>query len=221
MQKKRLIIIILLVSSVIALSSCVRSASNAPGDEDSSTSAQETFPIPGTEEDLMTQLEQFATQTAMALEEQTPQPTPTSGVVDTGTTPQATDVLAQTATSTIVAIATATPGTPTEYTLEEGEHIYCIARRYNVNPNELLNLNGLNSNSFVYAGLTLSIPQTGNPFPSNRTLKSHPVNYTVIAYDTIYSIACQFGDVDPNDIIAANSMSAPYTLTAGQNLHIP
>jgi hypothetical protein len=43
----------------------------------------------------------------------------------------------------------------------------------------------------------------------------------VVAGDTIYTIACKYGDVDPNAIAQANSLQAPYDLSAGKVLHIP
>jgi LysM repeat protein len=114
-----------------------------------------------------------------------------------------------------------TPGIPASWTLQKGEHPYCIARRFNVNPDEMLRLNGLSANSTFFGGMVLKIPQTGNPFPANRSLRAHPTTYTVASGDTIYSIACLFGEVDPYAIAAANGLSSPYTLTAGQSLHIP
>lgn len=112
---------------------------------------------------------------------------------------------------------------PTSYTLKKGEFVYCIARRFNVNPSELLALNGLTMSSaqVVSAGRLLNIPQTGNPFPGARALRAHPTTYTVMGSETIYSIACLFGDVDPMAIAAANGLAEPYNLTAGQVLNIP
>jgi LysM repeat protein len=52
-------------------------------------------------------------------------------------------------------------------------------------------------------------------------LKAHPADYTVKAGDTIYSIACDFGDVDPMAIAAANNLQAPYTLKVGDVIRIP
>lgn len=122
---------------------------------------------------------------------------------------------------TFVPVPTSTPGLPSTYVLQAGEFPFCIARRFNVNPSELLSSSGLNTNSTFYAGMTLNIPQTGNPFNGERALKAHPTTYTVSARDTIFSIACQFGDADPNAIAFANSLSAPYTLTPGKTLQIP
>jgi LysM repeat protein len=117
---------------------------------------------------------------------------------------------------------TATPGIPTSYTLKKGEFPYCIARRYNVNPSELLRINNLTSTSVLRAGMTLQIPQTGNPFPGNRSLRAHPTTYIVASGDTIYSIACLFGDVDPEAIAYVNNITSPNKqLTPGQTINIP
>ena len=124
-------------------------------------------------------------------------------------------------TATPVVVYTATPGIPTTYQLQKGEFPFCIARRFNVNQYELLNLNGLTLSSKPVVGFTLKIPQTGNPFSGQRALRPHPTTHTVSAGETIYSIACLYGDVDPSAIVQANGLSAPYTLTAGQSLYIP
>lgn len=120
-----------------------------------------------------------------------------------------------------VSVPSPTPGVPQSYTINPGEFPYCIARRYNVNPTELLSLNGLTSYSTVLAGTTLRMPQTGNPFPDGRALASHPTTYTVQSGDTIYKIACKFGDVDPIYMAQVNGLKSPYSLTVGQTLQIP
>lgn len=113
---------------------------------------------------------------------------------------------------------------PDTYTLQKGEFPYCIARRFNVNPRELMSLNGLSvaQSTALQPGLTLQIPQTGNPFPGTRALQPHPTTYTVQSgTETIYSVACKFGDVDPVNIANQNGLVAPYTLAFGQVLNIP
>ncbi len=110
---------------------------------------------------------------------------------------------------------------PASYTLQRGEFPYCIARRFDVDPADLLSLNGLSSGDTYYPNLTLKIPQSGH-FPGTRALRNHPVTYTVAASDeTIYGIACMFGDVDPGAIAQANNLSSAAALTAGQQLSIP
>jgi LysM repeat protein len=132
--------------------------------------------------------------------------TPMTG---TGTTPMP-----------VIVVATATPGHPSTYTLHSGEFPYCIARRFDVNPSDLLNLNGLSSGEVLQPGMTLSIPSTGS-FPGDRALQVHPAQYTVAVNDTFYTIACAFGDVDPNTIAAANGLAVTAPITTGQILNIP
>jgi len=120
----------------------------------------------------------------------------------------------------VVIVPTATPGRPATYTLMPGEFPYCIARRFNVDPDNLLALNGLNEGQILQPGLVLRIPQTGS-FPGTRALHSHPTTYTVAVDDTIYSVACYFGDLDPTSIAAANGLSLSSTLTTGRVLNIP
>jgi LysM repeat protein len=216
---------------VIVLSACVRPASEAPTGEPTATLGEGEFPVPGgTEGDVMSQLEQAATQTAIALGGTTggeaTQP-PTEGETaevtqESQQQPTATPTSPPPTTpATQVTVPTSTPGIPSTYTLRTGEYPYCIARRYNLNPTELLNLNGLSSFSTVYAGMTLKIPQTGNPFPGNRSLRSHPTTYTVQSGENIYEVACKFGDVSPDAIATANGLQAPYSISAGQTLQIP
>src|SRR5215208_3016143 len=110
---------------------------------------------------------------------------------------------------------------PSTYTLQKGEFPYCIARRFDVDPDALLSLNGLSSGNLYYPNLTLKIPQTGS-FPDTRALRNHPATYTVSSSDeTIYGIACLFGDVDPAAIAQANNLPAGSALTTGKQLSIP
>lgn len=109
---------------------------------------------------------------------------------------------------------------PTTYTLKSGEFPYCIARRFDIDPEALLRLNGLSSGTIFYPNRTLQIPQSGS-FPGTRALRNHPATYTASAGQTVYSVACLFGDVDPAAIAQANNISVDATLTAGQQLNIP
>lgn len=117
-------------------------------------------------------------------------------------------------------VPTATPGRPATYTLMPGEFPYCIARRFNVNPDDLLALNGFSQGQILQPDSQLRIPQTGS-FPGNRALHTHPTQYTVAVDDTIYGIACYFGDIDPTSIAAANGLSLSSPLTTGRILNIP
>jgi LysM repeat protein len=200
-----------------------------------------TNPIP-TGNEPMAQVEGFATGTSIALtmgaggsiNTPTPTNTPIGGAtaIPTNTPiggataiPTNTPIGGATAipTNTSIGGATAIPvtGRPATYTLQNGEHPYCIARRFNVDPTQLLQLSGLSDGVIYPAGTLLHIPQTGS-FPGDRALRLHPTTYTVTSSDeTFYSIACLFGDVDPARIAQANMIALGSQLKVGQTLNIP
>jgi LysM repeat protein len=135
-----------------------------------------------------------------------------------------------TATNTLPVVATQTNTPvpvnntkPSSYTLKQGEFPYCIARRFNVNPDELLSLNGLtDAQAQIYdPGLTLKIPQSGATFPASRSLNHHPTTYTTPKNMTVYGIACYFGDLDPTAIVNANNIADLFNIPAGTTLQIP
>jgi LysM repeat protein len=234
--------LIILVLLTMLLSACERKASVAP-----TATPKKDFPQ-ALATDGMNVVEVSGTQTAMAksgtpviVETATPAPaaadattTPLAGVEQTPVTmatftpvgqepAKATDTPLPSPTPAVVSaqptVSTVKPGT---YTLKTGEFPYCIARRFNVNPDELLAANGLSKSQSYYApGTVLKIPSGGNVFPAQRYIKTHPATYTVQSGDTIYSVACAFGDVDPLGIASANGLSAPYTLTVGAQISIP
>ena len=143
-------------------------------------------------------------------------PTPGGAV-----TPAATPTVAVQATPLPI-VPTSTPGLPGKYTIHEGETIYCLARRFDIDPADLLEANG--NIEDVYPDDVIIIPSGADKFPGERALHPHTPNmsYTVSAeYDTVYKIGCYFGDVDPNRIIAANALKEPFTLTPGQKIVIP
>jgi LysM repeat protein len=140
-----------------------------------------------------------------------------AGTQDTpATTPTATQAAA------LPAAPSSTPGVPTTYKIHEGENFWCLGRRFDIDPADIISANG--GKTEVNIDEVINIPQNGDPFLGERALHAHSPNmgYTVTAdYDTIYKIGCYFGDVDPNRIIAANNLKDPFTLTLGQKIVIP
>ena len=205
-----ILVAVLMLSSLAA---CTLSASKGISGGSQTTS---DFPVP--EDENMGIFDISATQTAEALFPSAIEPTPL--VVFTATPPP-------TAVPVVAAAAPEEDIEPTEgslpssYTLQKGEFPFCIARRYDVNQSELLALNGLGLNSQVQPGTKLRIPQTGNHFVSDRSLINHPTDYKVKSGDTIYTIACKFGDVSPDMIAKQNDLSSPYNLKVGDTLRIP
>lgn len=250
MRKK--IFLVLTILLAVALSACTRTASSSPSvsatpksnfPTPAATSGMNAIEIAGTQTAVATSGfpmptagetvvvagetptgEALATLTPLAgvdstavVEEVTATPLP-SPTADAGL-PSPT-----VAPSTPVVAATAQPVVkPASYVLHVGEFPYCLARRFNVNPDELLALNNLSSaqSTNLSAGTSLSIPQSGSSFPGARARVAHPAQYTVLSGDTVYTIACHFGDVDPAAIATANNLGADYSLTVGATIQIP
>lgn len=251
-QKQRgLLFVTIMLIGVIILSACVMPLSQAPASTPTFIpTGLFVSPFPSVE-NPMQMIEEFAKQTAAAQTAGLTSGTGTPGLpigtevtgtvltpqVETQTPPVGTPSTPTNAgpTTPVVVVPTITPGGPTattippgsrpaSYTLQKGEFPYCIARRYNLNPNELLSLNGLTNGQLFMPGLTLKIPQTGNPFPGDRALVPHPnpTTYTVgSSSETVYGIACKYGDVDPAALAQNNGISVSSALTTGQQLKIP
>ena len=219
-----------MVASMLMLVVIITSACNQPYSQQPSVTNTpidtSLFATPLTGATQMTDVEIFATGTQAALLTTTPaiatsQASATSTPIVGITSP------ANTSTATLAVsgtLSTALPAgpRPATYTLQNGEFVFCIARRFNVDPDETLALNGLFDSQTVYPGLVLKIPQSGKAFPGNRMLKTHPATYTVASSnETIYGVACEFGDIDPSAIAQANGLSVGAALTSGQQLSIP
>ncbi len=231
MKRKAYFIPAFLALAMLFLSACERSLTTEPIPLPTATATSEIGFEGVPTEDPIQLLYAYATQTAMALGTST-ETTPEVVVTSTEATPAegtGTDVISTPwsetetiATPTIwLDVPTATPGLPQTYVLQPREFPYCIARRFNLDPEELLAINNLTDGQLFQPGLELKIPQSGKTFPGERALIPHPATYTVQANDTIYSIACAYGDVDPMMIAYVNGLTPPYTLTAGQVLNIP
>ncbi len=49
----------------------------------------------------------------------------------------------------------------TYYTIEKGDNLYEISRKYNINPKLLAAINGIKDNEYIYPGQELMIPKSG------------------------------------------------------------
>jgi LysM repeat protein len=211
MKKTHMLILIVIISSLM-FSACTMSASTPP---------------PVTPTTNLSEIARQATETAIA---KTPKVGDTQ-VPDETTDPE----VDPTATVAEVSSPTETPqpdeteeaggGTeypvPDSYTLHQGEFPYCLARRFDILPDDLLDYNGIESGTIFYPGLTIVIPPNARAYIGNRALQYHPANYTVVYGDTLYSIACLYGDVDPRAIADVNDIDINQTLTPGTILQIP
>jgi len=220
----------------VLLSACEQPYSTPPAVTNTPIDPNSFFstPIPNEPSDMQ-DVENITTQTASASEA-----TPTPFVLASATLAVAgeasatpTPIIAlnptNTATQAVAVVSTSTSvpsgSRPATYVLKNGEFPYCIARRYDVDPDQLLSLSGLSSyqSDSLSAGTVLTIPQSGY-FPGDRSWHDHPATFTVgSTYDTntVYGVACYYGDIQPSDIAAKNNISVDAILTSGQTLTIP
>lgn len=228
MQKK-----IYLLMAVVVMISMILAGCNLPASSSPAATSTSSVPFPVATNNALVQDILRQTLTAAAANT-TPLPTEavSTQAVSTAvsTLSQQTPVMgttsaALTATSTplgtMIAYSTPTPGYPSTYTIHQGEFCYCLARRYNIDPATLIKANPVCKSSALAVGTTITLPLSAAAYLGTRALKAHPTTYVVRYGDTIYSIGCYFGDVDPNTLAAANGLTSPYTLTAGQTLNIP
>ena len=210
-MKNTKIILLFSLFLALALAGCTRSASTLPV-------------VEATEDPIESIFSTVATQTALAaLAGQG------GGEGDDAVLPDETSTPTPFLTSTPIPTATNTPaptsevGVPSSYTLHEGEWPYCLARRFDIEADALLEANGLTEDQAaeLSVGTTMNIPAGAAAYGGQRSLRSHPTTYTASGIDTLYSIACQFGDVWPEHIAEANGQELDYKPSGGEQLHIP
>jgi LysM repeat protein len=152
----------------------------------------------------------------------TPQPPPTSvpsgagptTVSVAGATPTAAPGTAPVLATPITVLPTSPPSGTFEHTVQWGDTLFSLARRYNTTVEALAALNGIQNPSAIEVGQVLQISGSAGSAPGSFT------PYTVQPGDTLYGIAARFGK-DVGDLIAANGLADPYWIWVGQVLVIP
>jgi LysM repeat protein len=131
----------------------------------------------------------------------------------TGPTPTAT--LSGTPAPTATKTPTQPPpgGVGFPYTVQWGDTVFSIARRFGVTPDAIVAANGLANPNYIRAGQVLIIPTLPPPPPG-------PVMYVVQPGDNLYRISLNF-KVPIEAIIAVNRIINPWYIRAGQVLIIP
>ncbi|MGB9679840.1 MAG: LysM peptidoglycan-binding domain-containing protein [Thermoanaerobacteraceae bacterium] len=113
------------------------------------------------------------------------------------------------------------------YTVKPGDTLYLISQKFNVSYDSIINTNNLTYPYTIYPGQTLFIPGASIPSQPVMSPQSPPYSktpcpsyYTVMAGDTIWSIAQKFG-ISIDEIIRANYLVNPNMIYPGQTLVIP
>lgn len=112
--------------------------------------------------------------------------------------------------------------TSATYTVQRGDSVAVIARRFGTTIAAIANANGLANPSYIFAGQRLVIPGGGsgtvavNPGANSGSATVHVVQRG----DTVVSIAYRYGTTIAA-IVSANGLTNPSYIYVGQRLHIP
>jgi LysM repeat protein len=215
---RNLLSILAIAVFVFAISACTRSASTPPPvtDETGATGAQSE-----TQATMDAVRSAILTQTALAAAGGIATPTPTEA--ETAETPAAN-------ITPVASGPTATPiGQEIEYTVQPGDWIFQIARNFNVDPQEIIDLNSLANPGNLTVGMVLKIPVegasieptvAGTTAATTGTPSSATTVHIVKPGEWIWQIARLYG-VDPQAIIDANNLTSPANISPGDELIIP
>ncbi len=151
-------------------------------------------------------------------------------------TTAATSVANITATPSKTPTAAPTTAVPTPssqtYTVQRGDTLRSIARKFNTTVQAILALNAIPNPDIIYPGQVLKIPSAsaGAPAPTAPPAGSSPVptsaapgrltTYTVQRGDNLYKIARKFSTT-ANAIIAVNPGINPNRIFPGQVINLP
>ncbi len=111
---------------------------------------------------------------------------------------------------------------PVIHTVQKGETLYAIARRYDISVESLKKANAIVDEGRLFVGLKLTIPgsQTAPSVAPAATVPAAPtVEYVVAKGDTLYGIAKAHG-VSVDSIVKASGMKTT-TIKPGQKLKVP
>ncbi len=150
----------------------------------------------------------------------TPTPAPTN-------TPTPTPTLTPTSTPSPTPTFTPTPSAPFQYTVQEGDSLVSIAKKFNADLVTLMLLNNLNNTSTIYVGQPLIIPAPNTKRPTPTPLptfmpRGFKIQYFVLPGDTLQGIAAKFNST-VEAIIKANDTLEKATdpIYVGQILIVP
>ncbi|HLF28803.1 MAG TPA: LysM domain-containing protein [Anaerolineae bacterium] len=116
------------------------------------------------------------------------------------------------------------PATRVTYTVQRGDTLFAIGRRFGVRVSDIARANNILNPSLIYVGQVLIIPTGGSappgPPPTPTPAPGNTIRYTVQRGDTLYRIALRFG-ATVAAIRAANNLANVNLIYVGQVLIIP
>jgi LysM repeat protein len=173
-------------------------------------------------------------QSMMATE--TPTPTNTATV-----TPTVTPSSTPTETPTPTASLTPTPSAPFEYEIQDGDNLFLLKERFELNDDFLCTIQLLNPSiniNTLFVGQRILLPNPGllcptaTPIDLTTLSRNTKIQYTIQAGDTLASIAFQFNSTvealqeenkitNPNNIFQGQVISVPVNLVTPVPTTIP
>ncbi|TWV81981.1 LysM peptidoglycan-binding domain-containing protein [Moraxella sp. VT-16-12] len=130
--------------------------------------------------------------------------------------------------STVTSSNTAPIAKTTTHTVQAGESLTSIARKYNTTVQDVAALNGLSVTDGVLIDQKLKVPASIKPVATNTPKTTAPqqpktestVKYTIASGDSLTSVAAKY-NVSIEALAAANNMSSDAGLVRGKTLIIP
>jgi LysM repeat protein len=156
---------------------------------------------------------------------QTPTPTVTLTVTSTSTS-TATSTITPTEEPTPTETVTPTPEGPFVYTVVEGDNLFAIAERFNVDLLVLMSINNLDpANPIIDIGDQLTIPGPDTQLPTPTELAANiprgtRVDYLIQPGETLAIIAEKFNST-VEEIMAENDLENANAIFAGQTIVVP
>jgi LysM repeat protein len=113
------------------------------------------------------------------------------------------------------------PKTETTYTVQRGDTLGAIAKKFGTTVNALASANNIANPSLIRVGQVLKIPgASAPPPPPQPPPPKSETTYTVQGGDTLFRIARKFG-VSVDALVQANTIADPRRIKPGQVLKIP
>ncbi|UTC63484.1 M23 family metallopeptidase [Treponema sp. OMZ 787] len=106
------------------------------------------------------------------------------------------------------------------HTIEKGDTLYSISKKYNTPIDLILKKNNLSDPSKIKIGQKLIIPLGTSEKNNAKTKSDDYISHTVQKGDTLYALAKKFG-IKFSDILKLNSLNEKTPLKIGQILKIP
>ncbi len=123
-------------------------------------------------------------------------------------------------------VPTAVPTTPvqpgggeTVYVVQDGDNLFRIALKYNMDYNTLARYNGITNPALIYVGQKIKIPPASLVQPT-PTPGGGATTYVVKAGDNLFRIALKY-NMSYLYLAQYNGIAAPYIVYVGQVIKIP